>query len=208
MNPNVVAQYYLWKKMKEQSCYSLSSARRPDLSDYSGRFTFTGGLLMTFTEERKALYAKLTGQRRSQLFPAGVDEFKWKEVDARIRFARDSTGRITSAVFRQGTAEVRLSKLKSEAIITISPDIYERYEGKYDCGHGRIITIRKAQDKLFARATDQPEVELLPVSQNEFIVRDVNGRVAFIDSGGGRVDRLQFEMLGERTEGVRVDLVK
>jgi hypothetical protein len=72
------------------------------LATYVGVYQFAPGLAMTVTIEDHRLFAQLTNQARTEIFPASSTDFFWKEVDARASFAAPSGGQSPYVVLHQG----------------------------------------------------------------------------------------------------------
>src|SRR5690606_36062102 len=59
-------------------------------ADYVGRYDYKDAIL-SITQDGDALYAQLTGQPKSRIYPQAADHFFWKDVDAEVRFLRDES---------------------------------------------------------------------------------------------------------------------
>jgi CubicO group peptidase (beta-lactamase class C family) len=81
--------------------------------------------------------------------------------------------------------------LQAHALVEPDSAALEAYTGKYEV-KGEIITVRIADKKLLARAGG-PEVELVPESQNAFVVEEDQSRVLFHRDQSGKVMRLTIE---------------
>jgi CubicO group peptidase (beta-lactamase class C family) len=75
----------------------------PNLYDaYVGRYDYGGGkAIMTITREGDRLFAQLTGQPKSEIFPKSETNFFWKVVNAQVEFVTDAKGQVTKAVHNQ-----------------------------------------------------------------------------------------------------------
>lgn len=67
-----------------------------------GAYTLAPGFDLTIAREGGQLFAQLSGQERSQIFPEAADRFFFRDVDAQIEFVRGAEGAVTSLVLRQG----------------------------------------------------------------------------------------------------------
>ncbi len=67
---------------------------------------------MTVTRTGSELFAQLTGQGPIRLWPENETDFFVKEVDAQVKFARDSTGVTTSLTLFQNGQTVMARKTK------------------------------------------------------------------------------------------------
>ncbi len=86
----------------------------PDkLDDYVGRYNY--GFLagtMVITREGNRLMAKLRGQPKFEIVPVGPDEFKWKDINASIKFVRDETGQIAKGLHTQAGNTITVPRVK------------------------------------------------------------------------------------------------
>ena len=160
---------------------------------------------MTITSEKNELFAQLSGQSRFPIFPSAPDEFFWKVVDARIKFNRNEQGEVTGGHFVQNGNEIDVPKMKEEKIISINPALYKNYTGKYDYGNNFHITVTTENNKIYAQGTNQPRLEILPVSEKEFVIMDVNARITFIEGPDGKVNKLNLDMGGQKKDAPKIE---
>ena len=85
-------------------------------------------------------------------------------------------------------------KRNLQAGARVEPDsaAFEAYTGQYEI-KGAIITVRIADKKLLARATGGPEIELVPESENAFVIQADESRVLFHRDESGKVISLTVE---------------
>jgi hypothetical protein len=95
--------------------------------------------------------------------------------------------------------------MKEEVIVAVDPAIYKNYAGKYDYGNNFHITITTENNKIFAQGTNQPKFEILPVSEKEFTVREVNARIVFVQDPNGKVNKLNLDMAGQKKDAPRIE---
>ena len=68
-----------------------------------GVYTLAPGFKLAITRDGSGLFAQLTGQERSEIFPEAADRFFFKDVDAQIEFVRAAAGGpVTALLLRQG----------------------------------------------------------------------------------------------------------
>jgi hypothetical protein len=82
------------------------------LERYVGEYELTPAVKMTVTRTGNELFAQLTGQGPIRLWPENETDFFVKEVDAQVKFARDSTGVTTSLTLFQNGQTVMARKTK------------------------------------------------------------------------------------------------
>lgn len=70
---------------------------------FAGVYTLAPGFELAITRDGSGLFAQLTGEDRSEIFPEAADRFFFRDVDAQIEFVRAAAGGpVTSLVLRQG----------------------------------------------------------------------------------------------------------
>ena len=203
-NPNKIAEAIEWKEMEKQNASIDTIVPIDSLKLYAGRYDFMNGAVMQITLEDNKLFAQLSGQGKFEIFPSSQNEFFWKVVDARIKFIRNDSAVISHAIFRQNGQELNVRKLKEEQIIAINPALLDRYTGKYKYINDMVVTISKENDRLFAQATGQGKLEMFPVSDTQFVLKEINARVTFKDEGG-KVNKLMLNLNGTDSELPRME---
>ncbi|RAW00325.1 serine hydrolase [Pseudochryseolinea flava] len=201
-NPSVIAEYFIWDKLGKQSSFA-QSASTGDVKAYEGRYDFGNGAVMIITSKDNNLFAQLSGQPNFPIFPQGQDDYFWKVVPARIKFVRNEKGEVTHGDFEQNGQKLKVNKLKEETIVKVDPAIWKKYEGKYKF-QDLIITISTSDGKLLAQATNQPTFELLPVSELDYVVRELNAKLSFVKSEE-KISHIVIDMGGRKSDALRME---
>lgn len=173
------------------------------LKSYVGRYDYTQGAVLLVTLEDKQLQAQLTGQPKFPIFPSSKDEFYWKVVDARVKFVTDEKGNVTNVIHYQNGTQFEAMKLKDETPVAVNPAVFDKYIGKYDAGENNTVVITKESDKLFAQGTNFPVYQLLPASETEYFLREVNARLMFKVSSD-KADSILINMAGNEITAIRL----
>jgi len=192
--------------LQGQTISKDSSAIKVDeniLKSYVGRYDYTQGAVLIVTLEDKQLQAQLTGQPKFPIFPSSKNEFYWKVVEARIKFVTDDKGNVTNAIHYQNGSELEAMRLKDETPVAVNPAVFDKYVGKYDAGEGNIVVITKEGDKLLAQGSDLPVYQLLPASDTEYFLREVNARLIFKVTGD-KADSILINMAGNERTATRI----
>lgn len=205
LSSNTLAEYYLWEKMGKQASYSQQAAGSVDVKTYEGRYDFKNGVVMIITSDGKDLFAQLTGQPKFPIFPAAPDEYFWKVVEARIKFIKNDKGEITHGHFAQGSYVIDAQKLPEDVIVKVDPTLYNDYAGRYNYGENIIITVTSESGKIFVQATNQPKFEIFPLSEKEFVLKDLNARITFSRETDGKISKLLLDMGGQKKDVPRME---
>ena len=160
---------------------------------------------MTISADNDKLSAQVGGQPKVELFAMAEDEFFLKAVEARIKFIKDEKGEINQLIVTQNGQELKGKKLKEEVVIQLKPEILDNYVGKYKLNENTIVTVTRENNKLFAEAPDQPKVEMLPVSETDFVIKEINAKVSFVKDENGKVKKMKLNMNGTDSELPRLE---
>jgi len=204
-DPNKIAEAFLWREMDKQTSNTAIAVSPETLKRYTGRYDFMNGAVMQITTEEEKLFAQLSGQGKFEIFPSSQDEFFWKVVEARIKFITGDNGVVSHAVFTQNGQELNVKKLKEDTIVTINPALLDNYTGKYKFINNMVVTISKEKDQLFAQATGQGKLQMFPVSDTGFVLKEINAKITFIKEGNGKVSKLILHMIGTDNELPKIE---
>ena len=100
----------------------------------------------------------------------------------------DEKGNVTNAIHHQGGQQLEAKKLKDEMPVAVNPSVFDKYIGKYDLGNSKALVISKDDDKLFVQVPNLPLYQLLPASETEYFVREINIRLTFKVNSAGQTD--------------------
>jgi len=95
------------------------------------------------------------------------------------------------------------SEVKSEEII-LDQKTLDSYLGDYELAPGFIINITTENGTLFGQATGQPRFTLLPVSKDEFSIKEANAKIVFNISDDGNGDLLKLHQGGNIMDAPRL----
>ena len=87
----------------------------------------------------------------------------------------------------------------------IDPKILDSYAGGYTAGPGMTFKVRRNEGRLFGQAGEQPEIELVPVSDSEFFVVEGPAKVVFEKDAGGKVTAMKVLQGGREFSAKRME---
>ena len=97
------------------------------------------------------------------------------------------------------SARAGLAKLTNEGKdIKVDPKVYDTYAGDYRLLPRSVITITNESGKLMIQTTGQPKRELVPFSEADFSLREVNEEISFVMNEQGQVTELILNQNGLR----------
>ena len=149
------------------------------------------------------MQAQLTGQAKFPIFPSFKDKFYWKVVDVRIKFITDEKGNVTNAIHYQNGIQFEAKKLKEETPVAVNPAVFDKYTGKNNAGENVSVIITREGNKLLAQGTNLPVYQLLPASETEYFLREVNARLVFKVTAD-KADSILINMGGNEMMAIRV----
>jgi hypothetical protein len=174
------------------------------LKRYVGRYDYGQGMVLIVTLEDNQLYAQLTGQPMVPIFPSSKDHFFWKVADANVTFVMDEKGDVTHAIHQQNGGQFDAKRLPDETPVVVDPAVFDKYVGKYDAGNNNIVVISKEGDKLYAQGLNLPRYQLLPASEKEYFLREVNARAMFKVNDNGRTDTILINLNGIESTAIKL----
>lgn len=79
--------------------------------DYKGSYELAPNFIIKVTKEGDSLYTQATGQQKFKIYPESEDKFYLKVVAAKIKFNRNTEGRVESMTLYQNGQQVPGKKL-------------------------------------------------------------------------------------------------
>jgi hypothetical protein len=67
-------------------------------TDYAGKYDYGSNIIITISNENGKLYAQGTNQPKFEIYPISEKEFTVKEINARLTFVRETTGKISKLI--------------------------------------------------------------------------------------------------------------
>jgi hypothetical protein len=92
---------------------------------------------------------------------------------------------------------------RERAIAKIDPSIYDAYVGEYEVAPGLILSVTKEGDKLFSQSPGQPRSEMLPESDINFFLRDIDAQFTFVREGKQTI-RIVIRRGGREFQGRKI----
>ncbi|HMB89781.1 MAG TPA: serine hydrolase, partial [Rhodothermales bacterium] len=90
-------------------------------------------------------------------------------------------------------------------VVSVDPDVLERYVGRYQLAPAFIITITRDGGQLTAQATGQPSFSIYPSSETEFFLKVVEAQITFNVAEDGTVESLTLHQNGQHMPGTKIE---
>jgi CubicO group peptidase (beta-lactamase class C family) len=103
-------------------------------------------------------------------------------------------GQILDEITRSVAREYQWEDFLPQPLEVLSLDAskLDTYAGRFLVSPDRVLTISRQGSKLFAQPTADPQFELLPISDSEFVRRDQNVRYRFVRNADGQLEALKL----------------
>jgi D-alanyl-D-alanine-carboxypeptidase/D-alanyl-D-alanine-endopeptidase len=188
----------------------------PDvLEKYVGKYELAPNMIFTITRKDNQLYAQLTGQGASEIYPESETEFFLRVVDAQIIFKTDDKGRVNALVLHQLGRNQMALRIDGEAdpveewfghrIAEVDPSNFRNYIGRYQLAPGAVFTVTLEDNRLYVQLTGQPRLEVFPESEQDFFYKLVDAQITFETDGTEPATALILHQGGQNPRAPRID---
>ncbi len=172
-----------------------------ELKAYEAIYESETGEQRILTFEDGKMYSARTGGSKFLIHPYAKDKFFFDNSLTTLEFIRDPKGAIASVVSKSTSDDItwmRTDKpITKLTAIEIAPEWLEKYPGKYQLAPGFILTITKEGNQLFAQATGQDKLEILPYELHKFYTKSIDAKMVFNSDNTGKVTSLTLLQNGE-----------
>lgn len=120
------ARYPLW--VPESSPSTERTLEAKVLDGYVGHYELTPTLVFAVTREGSQLYAQLTNQPRTAVYPKSNTEFFYKVVDARISFETDPQGHANALILHQGGRDQKAKRIDEASAKQLEDTAAQRFK--------------------------------------------------------------------------------
>ncbi|HEX2222868.1 MAG TPA: serine hydrolase, partial [Thermoanaerobaculia bacterium] len=181
-----------------------------EMSEYVGVYRVDPQVIRVVTLEDGRLYTRRNNAARLALVPLGKDLFGYEDSESRVRFQRDAAGRITGMELAPRFGAVDAAARTDEAppaerqAVKVDPAIYEAYVGEYALNPEMSIVILREGDQLFVQPSGQLRREILPVSETDFFIKEVDALLVFSRGADGKAAKLVLHQGGKEMPAPRV----
>jgi len=176
-----------------------------------GRYELGPNFILNITREGDHLYAQATGQRRFEIFPETEKEYFARTPPIQISFTTGEGGKATQLVLHQGGRDMEAKRVPGEPLrppksIALDPKVMEKYAGRYQMPQGRVFAVALENGHLMTQMTGQGKIEVLPQSDHEFFVKDLDAQLTFHTDAAGNVTEVVLHQGGDRAFPRLVDV--
>jgi hypothetical protein len=197
------------------------------LDRHVGLYRMNPRAIFTVSRQGEQLFAQVTGQRRLPLYPAGENEFFYKDIAAQITFLGGGEGGSSALVLHQNgriwpsprvdvaakeaadarfaaRAQRRAEQERVRTPVAVDPAIYDRYVGFYEMGPNALVAVTRAADQLFAQVTGEPRRPILPEGERHFFFNTVAAQITFTGADDAAATGLILHRGGQERRAARI----
>lgn len=176
------------------------------LKQWTGAYQFDD-VIRFITFKEGTLYSAREDGRPFKLIPLSENEFQFDGSFSTLNFSTKNgknqalfIDRIRKSV---GIETDKKPKSEMEAI-TLSPEILAKYEGVYELQHSFQIEIKIEEDRIFAQATGQPQIEIFAENEYSFFLKVVDAQIVFNLDADGSTTSLTLFQGGQEIKGEKI----
>lgn len=90
-------------------------------------------------------------------------------------------------------------------VAKVDPRLFDGYVGRYQLASGFVLTVTRRENRLFAQATGQVEIEIFPQGEKDFFYKVVDAQITFETDTQGRAFGLVLHQNGQHLSGPRIE---
>jgi ketosteroid isomerase-like protein len=94
-------------------------------------------------------------------------------------------------------------KSNEGAAVKVDPQVLDTYLGEYELPMFTLVVTREG-NKLFGQPPGDTKEELVPISDAEFTVTNVNAKVKFVKDAAGKVTHMTVNLNGQDVQGKKI----
>lgn len=177
-----------------------------ELIKWVGAYQFED-VVRFITYEKGELYSVREGGRPIKLEPLSDNEFRFVNSFTTYKFSSKNGKKqvlYADRIKKSIGVETDKKPIQEKESILLTPKILIKYVGVFELQPSFQIEIEMQNDRLFAKATGQPPVELFAETENSFFIKEINAQVLFNLNTDGTVKSLTFSQGGNKMDGKKI----
>ncbi len=201
-NIKVVATL-LGKPITDKTSVTLSEKQ---FKKWVGAYQFED-VIRFITYDNGVLYSMREGGRPIKLIPLSENEFRFEDLFATYNFSsKDGKKQVLYAdrIKKSVGMETDKKPASEREAITLAQEILIKYLGVYELQPSFQIEIEIQNDRIIAKATGQPPVQLFAETENSFFIKEIDAKIVFNLDADGAVKSLVFSQGGKKMEGKKL----
>jgi len=171
------------------------------------------GKILTISRRGRHLFEQIGEGPGTEIFPESDLRF-FSKTDTRITFAKDSSGKAVTLIFRTPD-DLELAAPRAQAIAEakVNPAVYDSLVGKYDYGDSAVdaegrkvgtLTVTRKGNRLFTQFPGQPKAEIFPKSETEYFWKAGIAQLTFVKDAAGKVTKVIHHQDGQNIDAPKI----
>ena len=184
---------------------------RETLDRYVGVYQIDENVFREVTRFGDRVFVQRTGQPPREIFAEKEDWFFDREIGIRLRFDRDSSGKVSGMMLYQVDGAESPAKRVDRPLtqqrrpVDVDPAKYDGLVGKYQLGPDHVFTVTRDADRLMVGLTGQETLEVFPESADKFFYTIVDAQLSFERDASGKATRLILHQHGLEQPAARME---
>ena len=176
---------YLWDRALYSEELISNKSKKEMFTEFKANYGFGWGIVNVFNHKMIAHSGEIDG------FTSNISRFINDDISIIIlsNFEHTPINRINkdliAIVFNEKYAVPEIIKT-----IKLSEEILQSYIGKYELKPNFIFDISISNGILFCQLTGQSKLELMPISESEFILKEVEAKISFSKKSNQEIEKL------------------
>ena len=176
---------YIWDRALYSEKLISKDSKEKMFTEFKDNYGFGWGIVNIFNHKMIAHSGEIDG------FSSNISRFVNDDISIIIlsNFEHAPINRINrdliAIVFNEKYSIPEVIKS-----IKLSDVILQSYVGKYEIQADFSFSISFNDGKLFCQATAQPKFELVPISESEFMLKEVNAKISFSKNANQEIEKL------------------
>jgi len=182
---STVEDLYIWDRALYSEELISNESKEKMFTEFKDNYGFGWGIVNVFNHKMIAHSGDIDG------FTSNISRFINDDISIIIlsNFEQTPINRINidliSIVFDKKYTIPKIIKP-----IKLSNNILQSFVGEYELQPGFVFSISFNDDKLSCQATGQPKLELTPISESEFMVKEANAKISFEKNINQEIEKL------------------
>lgn len=147
----------------------------------------------------RTFFGRFPNQRLSIILMSNDGSIDWDGLGLKIAdiYLEES--------FTDTKAKENRKNISETGNMDVSPEILKTYCGEYELAPGMLIEITMERNTLFGTAPGQSKLTLSPMTETEFSIQGVDGKVRFINNTSGEIEKLILSLNGNNSPAKKIE---
>ncbi len=197
---STIEDLYSWDRALYSEELISNESKEKMFTEFKANYGFGWGIVNVFNHKMIAHSGEIDG------FSSNISRFINDDISIIIlsNFEHTPINRINkdliAIVFNEKYTVPEIIKT-----IKLSENILQVYVGKYELKPGLNFNILCSEGRLFCQPTGQPKLELVPISESEFIFKEVEAKISFSKNINQEIDKLFFHQGDQKIPANKIE---